>query len=78
MLTPGPEHHTELQSLKIILLVLIIIVAEKLTLIVFWCFPPVDQLIDEAADEAEKTGAVEDDVATERPPGQRQSVGAGQ
>ena len=40
--------------------------------------PPVDQPIDKAADETEKTGAVEDDVSAQRPPGQCQSAGAGQ
>jgi len=38
----------------------------------------VDQLICEAADETEKTDAVEDHVATERPPRQRQCARTGQ
>ena len=37
-----------------------------------------DQLIEEAADEAEQTDAVEEDVSTQGPPAERQSTGAGQ
>ena len=37
-----------------------------------------DQLINKAADEAEKTDAVEDDISAERPPRQSQSVGTGE